>query len=176
MTDAQDQLGVALARDVDRAFPDLVRSHQDAVYATLRRLTPDVAEDLTQETFVRAYRALREWPPARRRDLRARPWLLTIATNLARNDARRRTRRPATRPLDEHDAAVPAAPGRTDWDALLGTLELHVRTAIVLRHVVGLPIAEIAEVLHRPAGTVKSDIHRGLARLRTALDPEEVVA
>ena len=56
---------------------------------------------------------------------------------------------------------------------MLGRLSDDQRTAVVLRHVVDLPIADIAEITGRPQGTVKADVSRGLARLRTALDTED---
>jgi RNA polymerase sigma-70 factor (ECF subfamily) len=61
----------------------------------------------------------------------------------------------------------------TAWDRRLGTLNRHQRTAVVLRHLVGMGIAEIAEATGRPEGTVKADVHRALARLRVAIEEEQ---
>jgi RNA polymerase sigma-70 factor (ECF subfamily) len=61
----------------------------------------------------------------------------------------------------------------TAWDRRLSILSRHQRTAVVLRHVVGMGIDDIAAATGRPSGTVKADIHRGLARLRQAMEEEE---
>lgn len=183
-SDAMGDLARRLARDLDAAFPDLVRTLQDPVYSGVLRLTRHraEAEEITQEAFVRAYRALERYPDSQVRDLALRPWLWTIALNLCRNRARARSRRPPEVELGDHDDR---APGSTEDEALaaaddawrrrLATLAEPVRTAVVLRHVVGLGYGEIAELLERPAGTVKSDVHRGIARLRTLLNEEEGV-
>jgi RNA polymerase sigma-70 factor (ECF subfamily) len=169
-----------LARDLDAAFPRLVRAHQDALYGTALRLTGcrEDASDLTQETFVRAYRALQAYPADRIRGLKVRPWLWTIAANQCRNHLRRRSRRPLTAHLDAH--AEPAAPnpspdelGPGPVEAALVALPGPQRLAVLMRHVAGIPVSEIAAALGRPAGTVKSDIHRGLVALRAALGEQE---
>src|SRR5205807_4022502 len=100
MTD--DELGRCLAADLDRAYPRLLERHQHAVYGAVLRWSGHRtdAEELTQDTFVRAYEALRGYAPERVTAMRFRPWLLTIALNLFRNEQRRRSRRPATRSLD----------------------------------------------------------------------------
>jgi RNA polymerase sigma-70 factor (ECF subfamily) len=60
----------------------------------------------------------------------------------------------------------------TVWDRRLSLLSEPQRTAVVLRHVVGMGIGEIATVTGRPEGTVKADVHRGLARLRQTIEEE----
>jgi RNA polymerase sigma factor (sigma-70 family) len=171
-----------LASDVDAAFPDVVRLVGSDVYAGALRMLGNRhdAEDVTQEALVRAYRALVTYPPARIRELRLRAWVWTIAANLCRNHIRQRARRPAaalhdTDPLDPSDGpdvqAVHAETAGELAGALL-TLPWPMRRAVVLRHVVGLTSEEIADAVGRPAATVRSDIHRGLTRLR-ALYPEE---
>ncbi len=59
-----------------------------------------------------------------------------------------------------------------DWAARLAALNADARTAVVLRHVVGLSYAEIAEATGRPVGTCKADVHRGIARLRELMTEE----
>lgn len=183
-SDAMGDLAHRLARDLDAAFPDFVRALQDRVYSGVLRLTRrrGEAEEITQEAFVRAYRALERYPEDQIRGLAVQAWLWTIALNLCRNRARARSRRPAEVELGDHDAR---APGSTEEEALaaaddawrrrLATLAEPVRAAVVLRHVVGLGYDEIAGILERPPGTVKSDVHRGIARLRTLLNEEGVV-
>lgn len=172
MTDHRD-LCRRLARDLDGTFPDVVRTMQDQIYSGLRRLHPGDAEDLTQEAFIRAYRALQGYDASRIRDLRLAGWLWTIALNLGRNHARDRARRPIPVELDDRDAiSDPEPPDTGAWAKRFDKLTGHQRRAVVLRHVAGLSIEEIARIVERPEGTVKADIHRGLARLRTIMEAE----
>src|SRR5213078_2149897 len=100
--DDRAELTVRLSRDVDTAFPDLVSSYRQAVYTTALRMSGRQvdAADLAAEAFLRAYQALRGYPPERIRELKLRPWLITIALNLWRNQARAASRRPAHVPLE----------------------------------------------------------------------------
>ena len=164
---------------MDRAFATFVEHHQDLVYGVARRLsrTAADAEDLSQEAFLRAYRALGTYEPARIRELRPRGWLASITLNLTRNQAR--GAKPATADLDA--AAEPQNPSgdrpeaiaerreaNRYWAALIGELPPRMRTAVQLRHVDGLSYPELADALDRPIGTVKSDVHRGVQLLRAA--------
>ena len=170
-----------LARDVDEAFPSLVEAYIDGIFSGIRRLTPTKAdaEDLTQEAFIRAYRALSEYAPERIVELALRPWLWTIALNLCRSAARRRSRR-VTEVAFAADFADAPSPDLTDADAVAAVMQQEwaerlrllpepQRAAVVLRHVVDLPYAEIAAITARPVGTVKADVHRGIERLRSSL-------
>ena len=181
---ASRDLNARLARSVDAAFPRLVAAHADGLFAGVRRLAsrPADAEDLVKETFVRAYRALLTYEPDRINELRVRPWLWTIALNLCRSEARRRSRRVSEVGLDAA-AGTAAAPDDTAADAITSTMEdvwrqrlaslsAPQRTAVVLRHVVDLSYADIAEVTGRPVGTTKADVHRGLERLRQIMNGE----
>lgn len=169
-----DDLCRRLADDFDTTFPEVVSALSDDVYSGLRRLAgTDEAEDLTQETFIRAYKALRGYPEERIRSLRLRGWIWTIALNLGRNHARDRARRPTPVMLeDRFGVEDPEPPDSTAWDRRLSRLATAQRQAVVLRHVVGLDYDEIAEATDRPAGTVKSDVHRGLDRLRRLMEEE----
>lgn len=174
-----------LAADVDHAFPTFLAHHQDLVYALAMRLTrrPADAEDLAQEAFVRAYRALQAYAPERRGALHTRGWLVAITLNLARNRARTRRVRPAEASIDAlAEVTVDGALGpeaiavRQEtahaWRERIGALPPRYGHAVWLRHVQGLPYPELAEALGRPVNTVKSDVHRGLALLRRALVDE----
>ena len=181
---AESALNRKLAGDLDRHFPELVAELQGAVYNGARRWLRgrQDAEDVAQEAFVRAYRALQGYPPERIAELRLRPWLFTITLNLCRNHVRTRSRRPQQSTLDagreipdraevEHD--VVAAMAIDEWRDRLSHLRRRQREAVVLRHVVGLSYAEIGEILKCPPGTARSDVSRGLSQLRTMLATEE---
>jgi RNA polymerase sigma-70 factor (ECF subfamily) len=176
-----------LADDLEAAFPVFLLHHQDLVYGIARRYgrEPADAEDLAQEAFMRAYRALAGYEPARRRELRPRGWLAAIVVNLARNRARR-GRPPGEAGLDDVvEATADPRPGPEDvvarretaraWSARLDRLPPRYGRAVALRHVSGLSYPELAEALGRPINTVKSDVHRGLAMLRRALDEADEV-
>jgi RNA polymerase sigma-70 factor (ECF subfamily) len=184
MTTTDGTLKKRLAGDLDRAFPDLVGEMQGVVFNGARRWLPSRqdAEDVAQEVFVRAYQALQGYSADRIGALRLRPWLFTITLNLCRNHARTRSRRPNQVVLDGRDAPGSDAVEHSavdavtvdEWRDRLAQLAPGQRDAIVLRHVVGLKYNEIGEVLGRKTGTVKSDVHRGLERLRTILATEEL--
>ncbi len=181
----------ALARDLDGSFEAVVLAQQDRLYSIALRLLGDRrdAEEAAQDAFVRAHRALATYEPERIVELRLRPWLATIVLNLCRSRlARRATRAAIARPTLSLDATElgaleprageatqPAAAAlRRDagesWAALLMTLPPAYRGAVVLRHVDGLSYPEVAIALGRPEGTVKAQVHRGLAMLRTAFE------
>jgi RNA polymerase sigma-70 factor (ECF subfamily) len=179
--DDRTDLAVRLSRDVDSAFPELVSSYRQAVYTTaLRTSGREVdAADLAAEAFLRAYQALRRYPPERIRELRLRPWLITIALNLWRNQVRTASRRPAQVSLDSAPEPRAGSGGpeehlrrrelSTAVADLLGELSDAQRIAVVLRHIVGLSLSETAVILGCPEGTAKSHVSRGLARLRTLM-------
>lgn len=188
------ELTERLARDLDGWFETLVRGHVDRCFTIALRIVGDPAdaEEVTQDALVRAYRALAGYEAARIRELRLRGWLATIVANLARN--RLRKRRPVTTPLAPpiERAIEPRADDTTDpevvasrrvdqrrlADAILGLPERY-RVPVVLRHVDNLSYDEVALALDRPIGTVKAQVHRGLALLRLSLatpDHQELTA
>ncbi len=171
---SMDDLTKALATDLDQAFGSVVDEMGPRLYWGLRRMCGDhqEAEDLTQETFIRAYRALDGYEPGRIREMKLQPWIWTIAMNLGRNHVRDRSRRPTAVEMFETGLEDPEPVDGVAWDRRLSNLSSSQRNAVVLRHVVGLSIGEISEALDRPEGTVKADIHRGLNRLRTTIEEE----
>jgi RNA polymerase sigma-70 factor, ECF subfamily len=167
-----------LAADLDSSFEALVQAHVDRLFSIALRILNDRgdAEEAAQDALVRAYRALGGYDGDRIRELRLRPWLTTIVVNVCRN--RTRVRRVKTTELGFDPGAEPAVDpvarrdSREAWASLLATLPQAQRVAIVLRHVDGLSYAEMAEALGRPQGTLKAQVHRGLAALRDALADE----
>jgi len=170
-----DDLSKSLARDLDSTFALLVEEMGGRLFWGLRRMCGDhqEAEDLTQETFIRAYRALAGYDAERIISMDLQPWLWTIAMNLGRNHLRDRSRRPTYVEMTDAGAEDPEPMDDAAWDRRLATLNGHQRAAVVLRHVVGLGMSEISEVTGRPEGTVKADVHRGLARLRATIEEEK---
>ena len=183
------ELTERLARDLDGSFELLVRTHVDRCYTIALRVlgNPHDAEEVAQDALVRAHRALAGYDPQRIRELRLRAWLATIVVNLCRNRVRRHPL-PTTplAPLVE-TGHEPRADGATDpaalalagadrerLAALLATLPDRYRIPVVLRHVDDLSYAELAEVLGRPEGTLKSQVSRGLAMLRAAAIAHEL--
>ena len=186
--DTDDALIAALANDLDGTFERLVLAHQDRIYSIALRMLGDPrdAEEAAQDAFVRAYRALGGYDGPRIRELRLRPWLATIVLNLCRSRLARGG--PARRDALSLDLALPgvleprtqeavgpagiaATRAAADaWAVLLLTLPPGYRSAVVLRHVDGLSYPELAIALARPEGTVKAQVHRGLALLRTAFE------
>jgi RNA polymerase sigma-70 factor (ECF subfamily) len=128
------------------------------------------AEDLVQETFLRAHRALDRFESG----TNARAWLFTILQRVRTDAYRSRRRRPEMVELTgEGPMVAPAqnalASGYEDLERALAGLPEVFRTAIVLRDLQELSYAEIAQALEVPVGTVMSRIHRGRALLRQAL-------
>ncbi|NMO88544.1 RNA polymerase sigma factor [Actinomycetospora sp. TBRC 11914] len=183
-----ERVAAALAADLDDGFAELVRTYQGLVFAVALRTTGHRAdaEDLAAEALLRAYRSLADHRATDQgaswlRGLAVRPWLLTIVVNTRRNQVRDAARRPRTdgATLPEEPVPGPSVEERAEHAettgqlaSLLARLPETQRTAVVLRHVTDLPLAEVAEVLGCPVGTAKSHVSRGLARLRTLItDP-----
>ncbi len=170
-------LAQRLAADLDGTFEALVLALQGPVYRFAYRYCGNAqdAEEIAQDAFVRAYEALRNYEPERIAALKLSPWLLTITVNLARNRAR--GKRLLTEDLET--IAEPAAVSTDEPEHIAERYELsdrlaealrelppRYRSAVILRHVLGLGYAEAAAVLDLPAGTVKSHVHRGIQLLR----------
>jgi len=158
----------------ERVFERLVREHQDRIFALGFALTGNRhdAEDVAQDTFLRAYRALVSYPPERVRELKSKAWLHRIAVNVVRN--RVRGVKPRLVELNGSEPAMAAGPEedalrRAEVDELaarVACLPVRYREAVVLRHVQDLSYAEVAHALGQPVGTVKANVHRGLKMLR----------
>lgn len=163
----ENDLTAALANDVDKAFGDFVDTTQHQLYGGLRMLVANEAADVAQETYLRAYRALKKYPPQRIRQLKIHSWLWTIALNATYNQRRSQARRP----LVLVDRLPDVAAGITEPvdDELVGAMQTLPRAqgaAVILHHVLAYTYPEVALILDRPEGTVRSDASRGLAALR----------
>jgi RNA polymerase sigma-70 factor (ECF subfamily) len=146
--------------------------HLRALYGTACRMMRNThdAEDLVQETFLRAYRAFEGYTP----DTNIKAWLFTILHRVRTDFYRRSARTPQTVELPEQGVAVKAeqealASGHEEIERALQALPEAFRAAVVLRDLQDLSYGEIAEATGVPIGTVMSRIHRGRALLREAL-------
>lgn len=175
-TDADEEALLARCRAGDQhAFRILLEAHHQQVYRTAYALVADVDEaaDLTQETFLKAWRAL----PRFRGDATVGTWLTRLALNTARDHLRRRrghTMLALLRGAGPQVADDPAA-AAADRDELrraLGQLSAQAREVVALRFGRDLPLAEIAALLDCPEGTVKSRLHGALTRLGALLRRE----
>jgi RNA polymerase sigma-70 factor (ECF subfamily) len=192
--DSDLALTARLAVDLDGAFGDLVTAHQNRLYTITLRLLGESrdAEEVAQDALVRAYRAMAGYDADRILALRLRPWLASIAVNLARNRRRRLDEKKPPLQLEPllDAGAEPAGPDRRpgpheraarretiqDLAAALLKLSPGPRAAVILRHVDGLTVAEVAAALDRPEGTVKAQVSRGLVQLRLHLTNEPDLA
>lgn len=167
------------------AFNHLVNHHQNAVYSVALRYmrAPDLADDVTQDTFLRAYRSIDTFHNDN--GIGFRSWLLRIASNRALDVLRSQKRRPAESldaAMDDEDSNwSPEDPAETplqftergdlaqylEW--ALGQISPDQRLVVVLSDVQGHSYDEIAEITGVAHGTVKSRLHRARARLRDVL-------
>ena len=157
-------------------------THHAEIYRYLRRLTfqSAEAEDLSQETFLRAFRAYRALPP----DANVRAWLFTIATNLFRNNLRGAKRRRVA-----HDEVK--AKGRTDdgespegaavfnearaaIEGVIDGLPARQRAAFVMRKVHELPYEEIAQSLECSVDSARAHVFQAFRKIRISLDAAQL--
>ena len=184
-----DQEVVALARDGrEAAYRELIRRYERPVFSLILRMVRDrqLAEDLTQETFIKALNAIGSYRP----EFKFSSWIFKIANNAAIDHLRRREvdtlsldgAPHATTPEDIEATALQIGDkGETPLEELearelggaieraIGRLRPEYRSCILLRHVEGLAYEEIAQLLDLPLGTVKTYIHRARHELRGML-------
>jgi RNA polymerase sigma-70 factor (ECF subfamily) len=177
-----DRLVVALEKRDERALETLYDKYGDYVYSVCLRMVGDVqlAEDLTQEVFLRLWRRPDLYDVSRGRFV---TWLLSVARNRSIDERRSRGRRfrhetPPSLAAEEMLASAPAADGddaailsdeRVVIERALETLPREQRLAIQLAYFGGYTQQEIALGLHQPLGTVKTRIRLGLQKLRLIL-------
>jgi RNA polymerase sigma-70 factor (ECF subfamily) len=155
----------------------LVRATQSDVWRLCSALgDPGTADDLTQETYLRAFAGLARFEGRSS----VRTWLLAIARRVCADAVRTRRRQRLTLVRDDADLEALAAAGGADPVGEAGTvgdllerLTPERREAFVLTQLLGLPYAEAAEVAGCPVGTIRSRVARGRADLVTAVTDEE---
>lgn len=186
---ASDQdVVLAARRGSDAAYRELVRRYERPVFSLIYRMVRDreLAEDLTQETFIKALNAIASYRP----EFKFSSWIFKIANNAAIDQLRRRELNTLSldgSPNAETPDAVEAtalqvgSKGESPLDemearevgkaieAAIGKLRPEYRSCIMLRHVEGLAYEEIAATLDLPLGTVKTYIHRARNELRLSL-------
>jgi len=185
MAPTDEELVVAVQGGDSSAFDTLVfrwdRKIQGAAYRVLG--SDDEARDVSQEAFLKAFRALKSF----KREARFSSWLYQIAMNLCRDRLRRRKGRPhlSLEDLPEGtEKALHLAPtalraieandlSRT-VSAAMQTLTEEQREVVVLKEYQGLTFPEIADVLELPLSTVKTRLYRALSQLRMELEREGV--
>jgi RNA polymerase sigma-70 factor (ECF subfamily) len=178
-----EQLALGVQNGTVDGLTALVERHYGALIGYLYRLSGGdrlLAEDIAQEVFLQVIRAIQQYQYPRP----FKPWLYAIATNLARNHYNR----PDTRRTVSSDRllsgrsvsgtsaedAILESDEAQQVSALLAALPDHQREAVVLRYYQELSLAEIADVLGIPVGTVKSRLSLGLGRLRALMEQEDV--
>ena len=150
-------------KSVEATVPALRR------YARALTRDADVADDLVQDTLVRALRSEHLFHGGE-----VRCWLYTILTNLNRNRLRSLARRPTLLPLEDNDTTDLTGPeaGGRDIERALGTLVEDQRSALLLVVLEGLTYREVAEVQGVPIGTVMSRLARARVQIKNYLDGE----
>jgi RNA polymerase sigma factor (sigma-70 family) len=170
LTDA-DLVARVLVDEDQHAFGELVRRHQSSVRGLLRQLTRTdfaLADDLSQEAFLRAYKHIRSF----RGEAKFSTWLYRIAYNVFREDARKRKEFVG---IDEQQLEREQDPQtvdpalRHDLMHALNLLPLHERSAVLLCCQNGLSHDEASRVLDIPLGTVKTNVLRGREKLKRTL-------
>ncbi len=162
-------------------FEAVLATHHAEIYRYLQRATgrSSDADDLSQEAFLRAYRAYRSLP----KDANARAWLFTIATNLTRNHFRAQKRRrlayaAVSATLSEADGTGPEAMAlgretRALVEEIVGRLPLKQRLAFLQRKIHGLDYEAIGQSLHCSGESARAHVFQALRKIRQGLDGHE---
>jgi RNA polymerase sigma-70 factor (ECF subfamily) len=164
--------GLIAARDGDQhALVTAIRQSQADVWRCCAWLVDrDAADDLVQETYLRALRAL----PAYRAEATGRTWLLAIARRVCADSLRRRVRRRRHRALQPAPvAAAPDASRQVALELLIESLDPDRREAFVLTQLIGCSYEEAAAACNVPIGTIRSRVARARTDLAAALREAE---
>jgi RNA polymerase sigma-70 factor (ECF subfamily) len=193
---SDEELAVAASRGSEEAFRELVERFERPVFGLIVRIVrrSELAEEIAQETFVKAWRALARFDPERKFS----SWLFKIAHNSALDSLRRKGEEPLSldEPVgeDEGPRELPADPNAEDplvrmtargagraLERAIAGLRPQYREVLLLRFAEGLAYEEIAEVMGAPLGTVKVHLFRARKELAEAMralgwDPEEPIS
>lgn len=176
-----------LATDLRHSYERLVSTywHQLKAFVLRQVGSPQDAEDIVQEAFVRAYYALERYPAQRILVLKIRPWLYKITWSVYCNHIER-SKQPRLMQLDTSEDSTHLEliddryeqpeqvfendERRSELIALVDTLPQRYREVVSLHFFEDLSYQEIADIFNQPAGTVRVAVHRGIALLRKALE------
>lgn len=181
-------LAARAAEGSQRAFRELLERYERPVFSLVYRMVRDraLAEDLSQEAFIRAFNAIAGYNPS----YKFSSWIFKIAHNVTIDHLRRkridtisldgapdaltadeqaRTRPIVESPDERPDAYVENLELGSEIEAAIGTLRPHYRTVTLLRHVEGYSYNEISQIMDLPLGTVKTYIHRARLELKESL-------
>lgn len=176
MEEPDPQVVLEAQRGDAGAFEVLVRAYQAPVWRLVHQLVRDrqLAEDVTQDAFLRAYRFL----PRYRGDSRFSTWLLSVARNCAMDELRRYERRQKLverlRARPQHTVIDHGLP--VEVQDAVASLPAELREPIVLIDMLGVSYAEVSMILKTPVGTIKSRVHRGRLMLAGILEPRAAEA
>ena len=187
-TSPDSALAQEAAEGRESAFRELLERYERPVFSLVYRMVRerDLAEDLAQDAFIRAFRGIGTYKP----EYKFSSWIFRIAHNVTIDHLRRKRldtismegsryagtdeERERSRPVVASEDESPAEHVENqelggEIEEAIGKLRPHYRTAILLRHVEGRSYREIAEITDMPLGTVKTHIHRARAELRELL-------
>jgi RNA polymerase sigma-70 factor (ECF subfamily) len=188
-TVSDQEVVLAARRGSEAAYRELLRRYERPIFSLIYRMVRDreLAEDLAQETFVKALNALDSYRP----EYKFSSWIFKIANNAAIDQLRRRSLDTLSLDGSPHAESSEAIEATTlqigdaresqleevtsrelgsQIEAAIGKLRPEYRNCIILRHIEGRPYEEIAEILDLPLGTVKTYIHRARNELRILLE------
>lgn len=185
MNESDDSLMVRVKRGDHQAFRLLADRYRNRIYRFIYRMlhNDEVAEDLTQETFLRVFKRANTYKPGSNFSI----WLYTIAKNLTFNRVRDEKRQPlgVADSVDEHGwdyATKDTGPDPLEMSQReeirrlvtwgVSQLPPKFKAAVVLRDIEGFEYEQIAKILRCPLGTVKSRVNRGRLRLRELIEDE----
>jgi len=187
MDSGDSDIVALLATDLKHSYERLVSTYWHRLKASVQRQlkSPQDAEDIVQEAFVRAYYALEGYPAQRILALKLRPWLYKITWSVYCNYMEHSKLQPSI-PLDISEDSVlleikddgheqpeevfESEERRRELIALVDTLPQRYREVVSLHYFEDLNYQEIADIFNQPAGTVRVSVHRGIGLLRKALE------
>lgn len=171
-----DELLERLKNQNEDALKEIMALYKKPIYRYLNMLTGsrELAEELAQDTFVKVYFKARGLKATDMKSCRS--WIYAIACNLARSEFRRKKFRKifSLSDVGERQASfTPSYEGDIIWDQLLNSLPDKFRIPLVMKEIDNFSFEEIAEILKKPVGTVKSLVFRGKEHMKKLYRPGE---